>query len=86
MASKERIDKLTSDGAVFRCQGLMECLKTNETSEEVVNLIQGLTTDSVIMLGRPVSALATAVLDRLGITPYTGTDQAIIAFINTTIP
>lgn len=81
MAHNEIISKLKDDGAVYRCQGLLDCLTAGELDRETIKAVQGLTTDHTIILGRPISALASAVLDRLGIVPYTGTDQTVLDFI-----
>jgi len=77
----EVISKLKSDGAVYRCQGLLACLTCDIRDEEIVKEIRKLTADHTVILGRPLSALANATLDRLGIEPYTGTDQATLEFI-----
>ena len=77
MAYREIISKLKSDGALFRCQGILDCLENNATDSSVIAAISSLKSDDVIILGRKVSSYALAALDALGIETYHGDEEEV---------
>lgn len=77
MEYNETINKLTSDGAGFRCQGIIECLENNIKIPQAIEALKKLKNDSVIILGRKVSSYAIAALDILGAEKYSGDDEEI---------
>ncbi len=81
MGNKRIIDKLTSDGALFRCQGILECIDKDIKDPEVINAVSQLKDDKVIVLGRRVSTWARTALDVLGVEAYIGDDEEVLDFI-----
>ncbi len=77
MEYKETIDKLTNDGAIYRCQGIIDCLKKHITDQQVVEAIGRLKNDNVVILGRRVSSYALAALDIIGVEKYSGNDDEV---------
>lgn len=81
MERKKVINRLMSDGAIYRCQGIVYAAKQNMSDEEIVKLIQGLKNDPVWLLGRQVGWYAIAALEMLGVEKYTGDDHLVKEFI-----
>ena len=51
LAHRDIINKLTSDGALFRCQGIIECLEGRIKDPEIIAAISSLKDDGVIIMG-----------------------------------
>ncbi len=81
MELREIINKLQSDGALFRCQGILAAIKERSNDPEIIKHIQALKNDRVLILGREVSTYAIAALDILGKEKYEGNDFFIKDFI-----
>ena len=84
MGKKEELklmNKLNSDGALFRVQGIISCAKLNEVPFQIADKLRELKADDVDIMGRPVSQYAIAALDILKIEKYTGNDQDVKDFI-----
>ncbi|MBQ4424573.1 MAG: hypothetical protein II882_02415 [Lachnospiraceae bacterium] len=81
MAYREVINKLTDAGAVFRCQGILECLEKSMNAPDVAEAMKLLKNDGVVIMGRKISSYAQAALDILGIERYNGNDPEVIELI-----
>ena len=81
MGSKRIINKLTSDGALFRCQGILECLQSGDKDPHIIDALKNLIGDSVVIMGRKISSYAAAALDILDVETYNGTDEEVIDLI-----
>ncbi len=81
MAYRELINKLTDEGAVFRCQGILECLKKGVNTPDAAEAMKRLKNDGVVIMGRRISSYAQAALDILGIEKYKGNDEEVIELI-----
>lgn len=81
MELKGIINKLQSDGALYRCQGILAAIKERANDPQIIKLIQAMKEDHVVILGREVSAYAIAALDILGAEKYAGEDFLIKDFI-----
>lgn len=81
MINNDIVSKLKSDGAIYRCQGILECLKGNIQDKSVLDLVSKLKNDNVVILGRKISSYAIAALDILGVEKYSGEDVEIVEFI-----
>ena len=68
------IEKLKSTGAVYRLNGIMDCLEKGVLLQEEIDLLKDLTQDEVVIAGRKLSAYANAILDLLGVEKYDGKD------------
>lgn len=68
------IDKLQSTGAVYRLNGIVECLDKKSLLDDEIDGLKQLKKDSTILAGRKISSYACAVLDLLEIEAYTGKD------------
>ncbi|MBQ1771029.1 MAG: hypothetical protein II000_03645 [Clostridia bacterium] len=77
MKKKEMIGRLTSTGALFRCQGIIAAAQERNTDPEVIEAISALRNDKVLVLGRRVYSYAYAALDFLGIEKYSGEDEDV---------
>ena len=82
MGRNEVISRLTSDGAMYRCQGIINAAKSNLAYDDVIEALRRLKKDRVLVLGREVSWYATAALDAMGVEKYTGEDQELLRFIS----
>lgn len=81
MGNKKIIDNLMSDGAIFRCQGLIAAVKEKANTPEVIKAMSALKNDEIEILGRKVSSYAFAALDVLGAEKYSGTDPEVFDLI-----
>ncbi len=81
MEYREIINNLMSDGVIYRCQGILVCLKRRIVDPDIVEIIKGLKNDRVVIMGRKVSSYAQATLGILGIEPYDGDDAEEKEFI-----
>ena len=73
----EVINNLQSDGAFYRVRGILQCVDLHFVNDSVIFSLENLKSDSVMILGYPVSAFAHAALECLGIETYTGDDSDI---------
>ena len=69
-----RIAKLQNKAALYRFEGLLECLDGKVLSSDEINAIKHLKEDSVIVCGRKLLCYAFAILDILGIEKYSGSN------------
>lgn len=77
MERKKIINNLKSDGAWYRCNGIIFAAKQGLDDKEVAKLLLGLKDDPVWLFGRQIGWYAIAALDMLGIEKYTGNDRDI---------
>lgn len=81
MERKKVINNLMSDGALYRCDGIIKAAKENLADAEVVKALKRLKNDPVIVFGRAVAWYATAALDFIGAEKYSGDDPDLSQFI-----
>lgn len=82
MERKEIINRLKSDGAIYRCQGIILAAMENMADEETVQLLRGLKKDPVMILGREVGWYAISALEMLGAEKYDGDDSLVLRLIS----
>ncbi len=81
MEYNEIISNLTSDGAGWRCKGIMGCLTAHVFNDEIQKILYELKSDDVIILGRKVGSYAKAALDILGGEAYEGDEEEVLDLI-----
>ena len=82
MERKEIINNLMSDGALYRCQGIVFAAMENMTDEKTVSLLRNLKKDRVMKLGREVGWYAISALEMLGVEKYGGDEDLVLRFIS----
>lgn len=76
------IEKLHSSGAVYRLNGIVECLDRRSANEEEAAALIALKNDPFILAGRTIGEYATAVLDVLAIETYSGNNRHVLDCIS----
>lgn len=71
----EILNKLNSEGALYRCQGIIECVRSDSKEQAVVEKLNTLRDDRVLVLGRPVGSYAKAALCIMGIENNDGDEE-----------
>ena len=78
---KEILELLKHSGAGFRGEGIAKCIQNRINTPAIANALLSLKSDTIKVIGRPISSYAIAALDIVGIEKYTGSDQDIKALI-----
>ena len=81
MERKKVISNLKSDGAWYRCRGIIYAAKQDMGDQEIVKLLKGLKGDPIWFAGRKVGWYAIAALEVLGVEKYTGDDHLVKEFV-----
>lgn len=74
---KKILGKLNSEGALYRCHGILETVWFGISNSEIIERLNELKTDSVLVMGRPVSAYAIAALHLMQEECYVGNDKDV---------
>lgn len=81
MELNEVINSFKSDGALYRCQGIINAAQGKLADTEVIRALRELKKDHVLVFGREVSWYAIAALDVLGVEKYNGNDPDLTKFV-----
>lgn len=76
------LDNLNKDGTFYKFNGIVQCVKSNMLTDEVVARLRELKTDNSQIAGHSISDFSIAALDVMGIEKYYGDDSDIICLIN----
>lgn len=78
----EIINNLNKVGSFYKFNGIVSCVKSGNTSPEIIGKLKELKEDNSQIAGHKIADFSIAALDILGIEKYTGKDTGIIGLIN----
>lgn len=71
------IKMLYRDGSFDKFNGIIECVKSNLKTAEIIERLKELKNDTTTIAGHPIADFSMAALDILGIEKYDGDDNSI---------
>lgn len=80
-SDKAILKGLSHNGALIRINGIMFAVKFKHSSDKIITKLKELLSDNTEVDGYSVSQFATAALDVMGITKYTGNDENVLELI-----
>ena len=75
------LKKLSSSGALFRFQGMLNIIDSRIMTTSIAIRLQELEQDDVMIAGRKLGDIATAILHITHFKTYTGNDEDILLMI-----